>query len=414
MAEAAGLQSARHLWTLTEDPEAGLGLSCTKDGLFLGATPLLDRAGGGFIVRTQDDLERLLASGYGVDVALDRAMPGLKAVASALNANDLCRARIAAVHLRISPLPGELARLDMQLEDVSLTLERLGKTTAAGNWDPANHPRAGTAPNPGWFAPVSSTGNGTTGLPASPSGNDDLVRLPPDDHRHIDELADFVEWIANARPEDERAIRSEIKRLYSDVGDHQGASGLHAALSQALEPGVDKEARQQILDWVEHYARADPAEVAQIGRDLTTGALLSLPGAAATIAPRAEKSVWELGWAARGTRIEEALDANLREFDVIDDFRDGIATSIKSVDLRTPTYQDTRRLFGRLSRLVDDVANFNGDQVGEVVIEASDITGRTLRVVVPKTTVTPAQRAAIGAAADYAKSRGVFLWIDPF
>lgn len=124
--------------------------------------------------------------------------------------------------------------------------------------------------------------------------------------------------------------------------------------------------------------------------------------------------MWELGWAARGTRIEEALDANLREFDVIDDFRDGIATSIKSVDLRTPTYQDTRRLFGRLSRLVDDVANFNGDQVGEVVIEASDITGRTLRVVVPKTTVTPAQRAAIGAAADYAKSRGVFLWIDPF
>lgn len=409
------MQSAKHLWSLNEGPEAGLGLSCTKDGLFLGATPLLERErGGSFLVRPQDDLERLLVSGYGADVTLVRIMPGLRAVASALNDNNLCRARIAAVHLRVPPLPDALARLDMQFEDVSLTLDRIAKTTMAGDWDPAKHPRTGTAPNPGWFAPVSSTETGLAGLPSGPSGDDDRVRLSPGDHHHIDELADFVEWIANAKPEDERAIRSEIKRLYSDVGDHQGTTALHAALSEALEPDIDKESRQQILDWVEHYARADPSEVAQMGRDLTTGALLSLPGAVATIAPRAEKSVWELGWAARGTRIEEALDANLREFDVIDDFRDGIATSIKSVDLRTPTYQDTRRLFGRLSRLVDDVANFNGDQVGEVVIEASDITGRTLRVVVPKTIVTPAQRAAIGAAADYAKSRGVFLWIDPF
>ena len=34
------------------------------------------------------------------------------------------------------------------IRDVSLTLERIQKTTAAGNWDPAKHPRAGTAPNP--------------------------------------------------------------------------------------------------------------------------------------------------------------------------------------------------------------------------------------------------------------------------
>jgi hypothetical protein len=134
---------------LSEGPEAGLGLSCTKDGLFLGATPLLERErGGSFLVRPQSDLERLLASGYEADVALDRAMPGLRAVASALNASDLCRARIAAVHLRIPPLPDGFARLDMQLEDVSLTLERIEKTTAAGNWDPAKHPRAGTAPIP--------------------------------------------------------------------------------------------------------------------------------------------------------------------------------------------------------------------------------------------------------------------------
>jgi hypothetical protein len=36
---------------------------------------------------------------------VDRLMPGLHTVAAAMNANDPCLARIAAVHLRIPDLP---------------------------------------------------------------------------------------------------------------------------------------------------------------------------------------------------------------------------------------------------------------------------------------------------------------------
>jgi hypothetical protein len=50
----------------------------------------------------------------------------------------------------------------MQLEDIDRKLERIAKTTAAGDWkpagggwDPDKHPRAGTSPNPGWFASTS-------------------------------------------------------------------------------------------------------------------------------------------------------------------------------------------------------------------------------------------------------------------
>jgi hypothetical protein len=74
-------------------------------------------------------------------------MGGLAMVASALNANDQCLARIAAVHLEIPDLPSVAARDAMAAED---SLIKYGDA----NWNPALHPRTGTPPNPGWFAPT--------------------------------------------------------------------------------------------------------------------------------------------------------------------------------------------------------------------------------------------------------------------
>ena len=71
-------------------------------------------------------------------------MKGLATVASALNANDPGLARIAAVHLRIPDLPSLAARDEMEAADILIK---------SVDWNPALHPRAGTAPNPGWFAP---------------------------------------------------------------------------------------------------------------------------------------------------------------------------------------------------------------------------------------------------------------------
>ena len=180
-------------------------------------------------------------------------MGGLSAVASALNAGDLCRARIAAVHLRIPDLPDAFSRLDMQVEDVALKLDRIAKTTAAGDWnpsgggwDPDKHPRAGTGPNPGWFAPMGRDDNSIspTLVPDKPAA-DGKLHLPPGERN--DEIGDLVEWIANAKREDIQGINSEIDRLFYQVGDFQDGNALHHALATVLAH-PDDTTRQQILN----------------------------------------------------------------------------------------------------------------------------------------------------------------------
>jgi hypothetical protein len=136
-----------HIWRLSEAGADNLGLACNEEGLFLGRTPLLERRDGCFDVREADDIRRLLGRAYQMEVEASPFLGGLATVAAALNGNDLLLARIAAVHLRIPDLPDAAARERLETQD------RLIKSANA-DWDPALHPRGGTPPNPGWFAPT--------------------------------------------------------------------------------------------------------------------------------------------------------------------------------------------------------------------------------------------------------------------
>jgi hypothetical protein len=91
--------------------------ACTDDGLLLGRTPLIERRDGRFVVRERGDIKRLLQCAYESDGLLERLMSGLATVAHALNGNDPCLARIAAVHLKIPDLPDAAARELMEAED---------------------------------------------------------------------------------------------------------------------------------------------------------------------------------------------------------------------------------------------------------------------------------------------------------
>ena len=104
-------------WRLSEAGPDNLGLACTDDGLLLGRTPLIERRDGRSVVRERDEIERLLKRAYPGEPAVHRLMPGLATVASALNANDQCLARIAAVHLKIPDLPNQAARNALEAED---------------------------------------------------------------------------------------------------------------------------------------------------------------------------------------------------------------------------------------------------------------------------------------------------------
>jgi hypothetical protein len=103
-------------------------------------------------VRERHEIERLLKRAYHGEPPVDRLMGGFTTVASALNANDQCLARIAAVHLQIPDLPSPAARDALAAEDALIKYAR-DESAGDANWNPALHPR-GTPPNPGWFAPT--------------------------------------------------------------------------------------------------------------------------------------------------------------------------------------------------------------------------------------------------------------------
>jgi hypothetical protein len=402
------------VWRLSENSgDDNLGLACTEQGLVLGRTPLIERRDGRFVVREQSELEYLFGLAYGREATAQRLMPGLATVASALNADDQALARIAAVHLRIPDLPGQAARDAMEAADV---LIKYARDEGGGDWNPALHPRAGTPPNPGWFAPTDGAGSEshstrtaqnddhTRRSDVSSSAGDTWVRLRPGPQR-IDELADFIEWMANAKPEDEHAIRAEIKRYFYDVGDQGSAAALNSALTVLLRPGITKEDRQRILDrQLDAFTRADPGAYAQT-RDWATGAALlagGVPPVAAGEAAAAEQAseAWTYGWARRGQYFDQLLrDGSLPAlFRTIDNFTDGVATSIKSIDLNAATYQDAARLTYRLNKYIDDLGDYEGGSLLTTTVELPDISDRVLNLVVPKGAMTEVQGAAIEAA----------------
>src|SRR5579862_7866199 len=159
------------IWRLSETSDHNnLGLACTDQGLLLGRTPLIERRDGRFVVRERDAIERLLSQAYRTSFSAGRIMPGLATVAAALNADDQGLARIAAVHLRLPDLPDRAARDGIEAMDVLLKYAR--DESGGDAWNPALHPRAGTPPNPGWFAPT----EGDESFSTQTAQNDDPAR----------------------------------------------------------------------------------------------------------------------------------------------------------------------------------------------------------------------------------------------
>jgi len=404
------------IWRLSETSDHNnFGLACTDQGLLLGRTPLIERRDGRFVVRERNAIERLLSHAYRTSYSAGRIMPGLATVAAALNAGDQGLARIAAVHLRLPDLPDHVARDAMEAIDVLIKYPR-DEGGGGSNWNSALHPRAGTPPNPGWFAPTEGGGGSsstrtaqnddpTHRSDAAASAGQDWVRLRPGPKR-IDELADFAEWFANANPTDENAIRAEIKRYYADVGWDAAARDLNAKLSVLLRPGVTREMRQRVLDSIDLYTRVDPAEYVGT-RDLLDAAvlagagLLGTPGEAGLLGtPQGPSSIWKLGWGLRGQKFNELFgDPTFpSNYPVIDKIPNGVATSVKSIDLNAATCQNEASLANRLNKFVTDVREFEGADWGDLPIEEQDIKGRAVHLIVPKGSITEAQQNVIESA----------------
>jgi hypothetical protein len=398
-----------HMWRLREADDENLGLAFTDDNLLIGRTPLIEKHGQ-FVVRQQHDIERLLSRAYRSEIRADRLMSGLATVARALNANDQCLARIAAVHLRVPDIPDRAARDAMEAMNAFIKYARDGGDS---DWNPALHPRTGTPPNPGWFAPTGGSGESSSmrtaqngnfaqRSDASTNTNDDWVRLPPPRHTRIDELADLMEWIANAKPEDEAAITGEIDRYFKAARWEGAARDLQRKLSLVLRPGTTKERRQEILNTIDPYSWNDPTEVVGVTDVVNelTGVAAGLPSAATGTTSAAEEAarqsraatglraaevavantpseIWKYGWAKRGRIIHDLLgDGSLHpNFPTIDMFSPGgVITSIKSIDLKAATYQNEGSLAYRLNGYFDKVSEFDGAKLADDIVSSDKIT----------------------------------------
>jgi hypothetical protein len=92
-------------------------------------------------------------------------------------------------------------------------------------------------------------------------------------------------------------------------------------------------------------------------------------------------------------------------FPTIDKIPDGIATSIKSIDLHAATYQDASRLTYRLKNYVNDLSEFIGRNWANDEVRFSDIKGRALSLAIPKGSMTAVQRDAIEAVRTWARMK---------
>lgn len=348
-------------------------------------------------------------------------MSGLTSVARALNADDQCLARIAAVHLRIPDIPDRTARDAMEAMDVFVKYAR-DEGGGGSDWNPALHPRTGTPPNPGWFAPTEGSGESSPvrtaqnddtkqRSDASQSIGEDRIILPPA-YRN-DELEDLLRWIRNAEPKDAQAIEAEIKRQFYDRGDTTAGNALNAMLHNVLGPEVERKDQQKILDALGPYSQSEQD-------DETSESWISLGILLLSLIPPAAEAeaaavIWRLKPFIRGGYFDALLrDNSLHPLSrTIDNFSsEGVATSIKSLDLNAGTYQDFGRLTSRLNKYLDDLDNYRGTDWGGDTIDNSDITARKLLIVVPgNSRGSNSARAAIEDLRARARKLGIDLSI---
>jgi filamentous hemagglutinin len=94
---------------------------------------------------------------------------------------------------------------------------------------------------------------------------------------------------------------------------------------------------------------------------------------------------------------------------VIDRWKNGIATSIKSLDLNAPSYQNAATLESTLKGYIDKVAGYAGTSSSGwagVVIKEGEIAGRELNLAIPNAG-TAAQQQVISQAVSYGAQNGV-------
>lgn len=125
-----------------------------------------------------------------------------------------------------------------------------------------------------------------------------------------------------------------------------------------------------------------------------------------------QEDIWSAHNFTRGHYFREKYGANYPQtFPIVDRFYRGNAESIMSIDLTAPTYNaGGLATYQRICEEIDGLAGFDGADViingSRYIINESDITRRTLRVIVPENSTEQALNEVLSAI-NYGNMAGV-------
>jgi len=124
------------------------------------------------------------------------------------------------------------------------------------------------------------------------------------------------------------------------------------------------------------------------------------------------QNVWKLHPLKRGQEIERMLGRSpqlSQNFPVIDRFENGVATSIKSIDLGANSYQNIGTLTSTVRGYISELANWQGVRSwGNFSIGPSDIRARELLLAIPSG-ATEAHMTALRGLQQWAANVGVVV-----
>jgi hypothetical protein len=152
-------------------------VSCNARGVFVGHIPLLEEVGRSWRPRRTAELNQELTDCYRLPVDITAKANALALIAHALNRSDLAIAAIAAVQMQI-PDPPRLAKGQEKPEDIARRARELAHSGLLKVWEPEEHPRTGTPPNPGWFAPVDGSQEQGIRVAVKPGSNNPWNEFP--------------------------------------------------------------------------------------------------------------------------------------------------------------------------------------------------------------------------------------------
>jgi hypothetical protein len=124
----------------------GSGVHCSEKGLFVGRTPLLERAHlegrrGAWRPRPVFEIQHDLGETYGIPIDLTAKHGGIVNVARALSNQETAQAQVSALLLQFpDPPPVPIVESDIaQLVDLAKALQ--ASNLLSRDWDPDKHPR---------------------------------------------------------------------------------------------------------------------------------------------------------------------------------------------------------------------------------------------------------------------------------